>query len=143
MSRISFVAPVFGPVQVSSKAIFKKCPAVRMSTDTLEEHFDVLQADGSPAGYSKARSLVHRDGDWHRSTHIWVLSNDGRLLVQKRSSLKDTFPVRSYVKLITPLATGLLVHMRIVSCGINNLFWNFAAGEGEMGRFSSWSHICW
>lgn len=64
-----------------------------MSGQNSEEHFDVVNADGSPAGFSKARSLVHRDGDWHRSTHIWVLAGDGRLLVQKRSSLKDTFPV--------------------------------------------------
>lgn len=25
-----------------------------------------------PAGFAKARSLVHADGDWHRSVHIWL-----------------------------------------------------------------------
>lgn len=25
-----------------------------------------------PAGFSKARGLVHADGDWHRSVHIWL-----------------------------------------------------------------------
>lgn len=24
------------------------------------------------AGFSKARKLVHKDGDWHRSVHIWL-----------------------------------------------------------------------
>lgn len=67
-----------------------------MADDTGEEHFDVLQADGTPKGFSKARSHVHRDGDWHRSTHIWVLSSDGRVLVQKRAVGKDTFPVRAW-----------------------------------------------
>lgn len=64
-----------------------------MSSTTHEERFDVLKPDGTHAGYSKARSAVHRDGDWHRSTHIWLVDTDGRILVQKRSELKDTFPV--------------------------------------------------
>eukprot|EP00177_Eucheuma_denticulatum_P004459 GFKZ01008095.1.p1 GENE.GFKZ01008095.1~~GFKZ01008095.1.p1 ORF type:complete len:257 (+),score=32.35 GFKZ01008095.1:89-772(+) len=59
---------------------------------TMEERFDVLKEDGTAAGYSKARSAVHRDGDWHRTTHIWVLGADGRILMQKRSALKDTYP---------------------------------------------------
>lgn len=28
-----------------------------------------------PAGFSKARGLVHADGDWHRSVHIWLHSS--------------------------------------------------------------------
>lgn len=59
-----------------------------------EERFDVLNEDGSHKGFSKARSLVHRDGDWHRSTHIWVLNARGQVLVQRRAAGKDTFPVR-------------------------------------------------
>lgn len=76
--------------------------SLRMSiaAPASEEHFDVLHEDGTPKGYTKARSLVHRDGDWHRTTHIWVLSSDGRVLIQKRSADKDTFPVctkRSFI----------------------------------------------
>lgn len=62
------------------------------NTTTMEERFDVLKEDGTAAGYSKARSAVHRDGDWHRTTHVWVLGEGGRILVQKRSALKDTYP---------------------------------------------------
>lgn len=57
----------------------------------------MLKPDGSLAGHSKPRSEVHRDGDLHRSTHIWVLSaasTPARLLMQLRSANKDTFPVR-------------------------------------------------
>lgn len=77
-----------------------RCTARRiaMATNTSvgadrEEHFDVVHEDGTPTGLSKTRSLVHRDGDWHRSTHIWVLSSEGDVLVQKRAVGKDTFPV--------------------------------------------------
>jgi isopentenyldiphosphate isomerase len=56
----------------------------------------VLHADGSPAGFAKARGLVHRDGDWHAALHIWVggVAEDGTLFVvfQRRSLTKDTWP---------------------------------------------------
>lgn len=73
-------------------------PAVP-KTAVAEEHFDILKPDGTPAGYSKPRSLVHKNGYLHRSTHMWVLSNDGRVLLQKRSQLKDTFPV-SHIQIV-------------------------------------------
>ena len=38
-----------------------------------EEEFDVLDAEGRPTGRVKARSAVHRDGDWHAAVHVWVL----------------------------------------------------------------------
>lgn len=94
MRYTSFVTPAFCRWNSRSKAGLNKCSSVKMSTEASEEHFDVLQEDGTPTGFSKARSQVHRDGDWHRSTHIWVIAQNGRILVQKRSSLKDTFPVR-------------------------------------------------
>eukprot|EP00466_Bigelowiella_natans_P016929 jgi/Bigna1/80363/fgenesh1_pg.70_\ len=40
-------------------------------------------------GTGKARSDVHRDGDWHHSVHIWLLdSKQGKVLVQRRSMNK-------------------------------------------------------
>ena len=32
----------------------------------------VLTEPPRPAGFRKARGLVHADGDWHRSVHIWL-----------------------------------------------------------------------
>lgn len=41
----------------------------------------------------KARGEVHKDGDWHRSVHIWITDIPGRsLLLQQRSAYKDTHP---------------------------------------------------
>jgi isopentenyldiphosphate isomerase len=61
------------------------------------ELFDVLWADGLPTGKVKRRADVHRDGDWHRSVHVWVTGTDERgpfLLAQRRSAQKDTWPLR-------------------------------------------------
>ncbi|MGI8964105.1 MAG: NUDIX domain-containing protein, partial [Thermomicrobiales bacterium] len=56
-----------------------------------EELFDVVNADGSPAGIVKRRADVHRDGDWHRAIHIWVYGANDRgpfLLMNRRGRLK-------------------------------------------------------
>lgn len=61
------------------------------------ERFDIVRADGSPAGRTKARAAVHRDGDWHRALHVWVAGDAGAgpfLLFQQRSERKDTWPGR-------------------------------------------------
>jgi len=62
-----------------------------------DEPFDVLRPDGTPTGQTKARALVHRDGDWHRAVHIWVAGIDQGepfLLFQRRNERKDTWPGR-------------------------------------------------
>ncbi len=60
------------------------------------EPFDVVLADGTPTGRVKPRGAVHRDGDWHRSVHVWVAGRDERgapwLMFQRRSPRKDTWP---------------------------------------------------
>ena len=60
------------------------------------ELFDVYRADGEPTGRTKARADVHRDGDWHRAVHVWVVGRDDEtgpfLLMQRRSKAKDTWP---------------------------------------------------
>lgn len=60
----------------------------------MAELFDVYDADGHPLGRAKPREEVHRDGDWHRSAHIWIVTPDGCLLFQRRAADKDTWPGR-------------------------------------------------
>jgi 8-oxo-dGTP diphosphatase len=55
------------------------------------ELFDIIDENGRSMGFTKERSLVHRDGDWHKGVHVWVV-NDDKLLLQKRSTGKDSFP---------------------------------------------------
>ncbi|HEY6892867.1 MAG TPA: NUDIX domain-containing protein, partial [Rhodanobacteraceae bacterium] len=56
------------------------------------ERIDVLTPEGKPTGKRKAKPDIHRDGDWHRAAHIWILSRDGRFLIQRRSLRKDNNP---------------------------------------------------
>ena len=56
------------------------------------ERIDVLTPDGRPTGAQKAKHEVHRDGDWHRAAHIWIISPEGQILLQRRSPRKENNP---------------------------------------------------
>jgi isopentenyl-diphosphate delta-isomerase type 1 len=56
------------------------------------EYFDVLDESGNSTGITKPRTEVHKDGDWHRAVHIWILNDKNELLLQKRSPNKDSCP---------------------------------------------------
>lgn len=73
-------------------ALMAAPPALVPST---EEVFDLYDRRGRPLGRSKPRALVHRDGDWHRSFHCWIVS-PGReappgILLQRRAPQKETW----------------------------------------------------
>ena len=52
-----------------------------------KEYVDNLDPDtGEPIEGNEAvlRSVAHKQGNWHRSVHVLVLSKDGKLILQKR-----------------------------------------------------------
>jgi 8-oxo-dGTP diphosphatase len=38
------------------------------------------------------RNIVHTEGHWHRTSHIWIINDKKEILCQKRSLLKDSNP---------------------------------------------------
>jgi len=57
-----------------------------------KEYFDILDENGNKTGKIKLRSEVHRDGDWHKAIHIWILNKNGDILLQRRCPTKDSNP---------------------------------------------------
>ena len=57
-----------------------------------KEYFDILDEKGNKTGKTKLRSEVHRDGDWHKAVHIWIINNNGDILLQRRCATKDSNP---------------------------------------------------
>jgi len=57
----------------------------------MAEYFDVLDENGNKTGETKLRNEVHRDGDWHRAVHIWIINGD-QILLQRRCPTKDSNP---------------------------------------------------
>ena len=56
------------------------------------EYFDVLDKNGNPTEKTKLASEVHRDGDWHKTVHVWIVNSKGELLVQKRAPNVENYP---------------------------------------------------
>lgn len=59
----------------------------------MAENIDIYDANLSPIGV-KERAQAHRDGDWHRTFHLWLTSSrhGGSLLLQLRSPTAKNFP---------------------------------------------------
>lgn len=57
-----------------------------------EEYFDILDENGKKTGKIKLRNEVHRDGDWHKAVHIWIINDYGEILLQRRCATKDSNP---------------------------------------------------
>lgn len=58
----------------------------------MEEQIDVLNRDGTFAGYARGRTEVHAKGLWHRTVHIWAFDKAGRILFQLRARVKENNP---------------------------------------------------
>lgn len=58
----------------------------------VEEMITVLSPAGEPTGVVKPKRAVHSDGDWHRAVHVWILTPQKELLLQRRALSKKTYP---------------------------------------------------
>ena len=59
------------------------------------ELLDIRNEQGECIGIAKERKLVHRDGDLHGTSHVFIIRNRNgvwELLLQKRADNKDSFP---------------------------------------------------
>lgn len=60
------------------------------------ELFDLLSEDGSKSGERQERGVVHREGSFHGTVHMWIVRDNGHggydVLLQKRSAGKDSNP---------------------------------------------------
>ncbi len=70
------------------------------------ELIDVLTAEGAPTGVAKSKADVHRDGDWHVSAHVWIVTPDDRVLLQRRAEGKENHPGLWDVSVAGHLSSG-------------------------------------
>ncbi|MFW6137708.1 MAG: NUDIX hydrolase [Spirochaetota bacterium] len=56
------------------------------------EYFEVCSEDGSYAGTNAPRDVVHSQGLWHKTAHVWIYNSLGEILFQKRAIHKDSHP---------------------------------------------------
>jgi isopentenyldiphosphate isomerase len=77
----------------------------------VDEKIDILDERGRKTGRVAWKSEAHRMGLWHRCFHLWILDpgeapGGPYLLVQRRASVKETWPDRLDVTAAGHLMAG-------------------------------------
>jgi len=57
-----------------------------------DELIDILNIKGEFTGEIQLKSKAHESGLWHASAQIWIVTKEGKVLLQKRATDKDTYP---------------------------------------------------
>lgn len=70
------------------------------------EYLDVLDANGKTTGETKARANIHREGDWHRCFHLWVVKDERYVILQRRAENKEIAPHKLDISVGGHLQTG-------------------------------------
>ncbi len=66
---------------------------MRVTARFCMEVWDILDRNGEPTGKTVERKRIClMKGEYHLVVHIWVLGNDGRVLIQRRSFSKPLMP---------------------------------------------------
>ena len=58
----------------------------------MDEFVDILTSEGTPTGKTALKSEAHQKGLYHATVHVWFYTNDHKILLQKRASIKKVFP---------------------------------------------------
>jgi isopentenyldiphosphate isomerase len=56
-----------------------------------DELIDIFNNKNEPTG-QKMKHEAHRDGSWHRVSHIWIYNSKGEVLLQLRAKNKELYP---------------------------------------------------
>ena len=57
-----------------------------------DELIDICDENNNLLGIQKMKSEAHRDGLWHRASHIWIYNSSREILLQLRAKEKPLYP---------------------------------------------------
>lgn len=52
------------------------------------EYLEVVDEENNLTGQIEERDIIHKKGLWHREISVWIMNQDGEVLLQKRSAKK-------------------------------------------------------
>ena len=72
----------------------------------MDELIDILSATGEFTGKTTLKSEAHNKGLYHQTIHVWFYTDDKKILLQKRASIKKVFPNRWDVSVAGHIGAG-------------------------------------
>jgi isopentenyl-diphosphate Delta-isomerase len=57
-----------------------------------DELIDICDENNNLLNIQKMKSEAHKDGLWHRSSHIWIYNSNGEIILQLRAKEKPLHP---------------------------------------------------
>ncbi len=57
----------------------------------MSDFIEIVNQEDKVIG-RKRKDLIHKDGDWHRVAHVWVINPKGEILCHRRADIKKMFP---------------------------------------------------
>ena len=58
-------------------------------TNQSLEFLEIYTSDGLKTGKKATKSVIHKKGLFHATVHVWIFSELGNVLIQKRSNKID------------------------------------------------------
>ena len=59
----------------------------------MDEYLDIVDKNGIPTGKSELKSVIHHEGYYHNTAHVWLYTTDGEILLSQRSAKKTICPL--------------------------------------------------
>jgi isopentenyldiphosphate isomerase len=107
------------------------------STEADSDQIEVLTVYGGPTGTLKPIGDVHRDGDWHRVVHVWVVTKAGRILLRRRCRHEEAGPKRWGVPVRGHVRAREIVFFTAIRKVAEVLGLRIRAGELEPAGFAT------
>ena len=72
----------------------------------MGEILDILDANGKPTGKTALKSEAHKSGLYHNTIHLWLYTDNEKILLQQRSHKKLIYPLLWDVSIAGHIDTG-------------------------------------
>ena len=80
----------------------------------MDELIDILTSGGKPTGKTALKSEAHKKGWYHATIHVWFYTDDKKVLLQKRASVKKVFPNLWDVSVAGHIGVGEQIEMAAI-----------------------------
>jgi isopentenyl-diphosphate Delta-isomerase len=58
----------------------------------MEEFIDICDENNKLTGEKVTKKQAHKQGLWHRATHVWIYNSKGEILIQLRAKENKLYP---------------------------------------------------